>query len=123
MTKLTGSEKQVKWAEEIRAGFENLLPTLKDAERKVKNPTVEVVEHKDPLRGTVKKVEVVKTGLTNEHEAAVSVVRPWWPDYVGREGIIPSDKKEDFYGEVVARLEGALKNEESASYWIDRRAE
>lgn len=122
MKNLTGSEKQIAWATEIREQLAKQLPILRDAAEKHEHPQVEKVERKNPLTKQVTIVEVVSVGLTPEHEIARSMTRAWWPEYAP-DGVVADGKHAAFFADTANALEKAINGKTEAGYWIERRAQ
>ncbi len=135
MKKLVGSEKQVSWAEDIRAGYAETAEILKEVVSIYSDTTQkEVVEH-DPLFGdevmTVYEKEVDSTGNL---PAATTRACHWKPAEAGKEWSWMNSREQeiggehaerlarrDFYAATLKNLEKALADEDDARYWIDRR--
>jgi len=145
MKKLTGSEKQVAWAEDIRAGYVKVLEVLKETHKIHSDMTQEEVPvRKDPLfpdsdPGT----RLVYTSqITNKMLGKLSCASSWQPvadrptygvstnmwienrrNQLEAEGHPHYDRQAyaDMIGETAKALETALETEADARYWIDRR--
>ena len=140
MQKLTGTEKQIAWAEDIRAKYQETLAVLRDAVVVYRDLTqVEVVDH-DPLFGDETRLVYTKT-LTPAQEGAIATATRWAPGYdrdrPGKAGSWVIDRERaliaagadhtnrravgDRIEATVTNLETALNTETSAKYWIDHR--
>ena len=139
MTKLTGTEKQVAWAEDIRKRYIKTAETLKEIIAIYSDNTQkEIVDH-DPLFGDeVSTVYVSQTNGTT-HMAAIVSARHWGPAdskkakdlswkmdraaELKAAGEKHSERKAqvEYISATLVSLEKAIAEETSASYWIDRR--
>jgi hypothetical protein len=122
MATLRGSEKQIAWAEDIRASYKAVLDLLDEAVDILSDTTQESVGGK----------RAYTRQLTTSHEAAASSARPWWqidPIYDRRweeyeaAGIAHAVRRSEreWYEETASALRAALEREGEARYWIDRR--
>ena len=140
MTKLTGTEKQVAWAEDIRARYQETLVTLRSAVEVYRDLTqVEEVDH-DPLFGDeIRKVYTRR--LTSAQDGALMTATRWRPGYdpdrPGKFGAWVIEREEaliaagsehtnrtavcDMIEATADNLEAALLTETEAKYWIDHR--
>jgi hypothetical protein len=129
---MKGTEKQVKWAEDIKATYVAVAEQLREAVAILGDITQEVEIRVDPLFGKETKVMRYTASLTNTHEAAIRSAHNWWPidpatDPRGKEleaqGVPHAYRiaKKEHTEATLKALEGALETEDSAKYWIDRR--
>ncbi len=140
MKKLTGTPKQVSWAEDIRARYHETAKTLRTAVETYRDLTqVEVIDH-DPIFGDETRKEYART-LTPAQEGAIATATRWAPGYdrdrPGKAGSWVIDRERaliaagadhtnrravgDRIEATVTNLEAALNTETDAKYWIDRR--
>lgn len=137
MTKLTGTEKQVAWAEDIINSYKKTLATLKGALALVQDLTqIEVVDH-DPLFGDETRCEYT-SNLTTGHQAAITTATYWAPKSdkghsgswvvsrsieLTKAGENHPDRKAqaESLAMTIKSLENALNIETEAKYWIDHR--
>lgn len=138
---LTGSEKQIAWAEDIRSRYTETLESLKGALSILEDLSqVEIVDH-DPVLGD----EIIRRytkSITNKQVVEISNATHWAPKkdetyiyggndawVVGRSvemakaGEAHSDRKAqaESLTLTIEALEKALETETEARYWIDRR--
>lgn len=140
MKKLTGTEKQVAWAEDIRARYQKTLATLRAAVEVYRDLTqVEEVDH-DPILGDETRLVYTRT-LTPAQQGAIATATRWAPGYdrdrPGKAGSWVIDRERaliaagadhtnrravgDRIEATADNLEAALNTETDAKYWIDRR--
>jgi hypothetical protein len=132
---MKGTEKQVKWAEDIKVRYEKTVETLKEIVAIYSDTTQKDIVDHDPIFGdSTQTVYVRKVNMTN-HQAAIASASHWKPEKeAGKEySWIENRSKDiggehaerlarrDFYAATLGNLEKALAEEDSASYWIDRR--
>ncbi len=120
MKKLTGSDKQVAWAEDIRNCYVKQVGILRDAAERHANPTYEEREQVNPITKEVKVTRIARYNLGVEHHHAAAITRPWHPEYA-EDGVVGTGQWPKFYSDIADTLENAINNEENAKYWIDRR--
>lgn len=139
MKTLTGSEKQVAWAEDIRSSYINMVDTLKEAVAVLSDTTQVEQTLKNPLGGAVV-TKKYTTELTGPQQATVSTVKAFIVknDQLARQEADQRSIK-DIYGftheykenyrlenrdEVKAMLDTlteAIETQTDAKFWIDRR--
>lgn len=139
MKKLAGTPKQVAWAEDIRARYQETLVTLRAAVEVYRDLTqAEEVDH-DPVFGDEVRKVYTKT-LTPAQEGAIMAATRWAPGYdpdrpgkagswvIAREAALIAAGSAhtnriavgDRIEATAANLEAALDTETDAKYWIDR---
>lgn len=134
MTKLKGSQKQVAWAEEIRAGYTRVAETLKEIVAVYSDTAQEEIIDRDPVFGDATRT-VYTTSITSGQQAAMVSAGYWKPTQgAGKEFSWITDRSKEIGGNHADRLairdfaqitldtlERALAEEVDARYWIDRR--
>lgn len=138
MTKLTGTEKQIAWAEDIRKRYIKTAENLKEIIAIYSDNTQkEIVDH-DPLFGD--EVRTVYVSQTNDtHTAAIISACHWEPAdskkakdiswkmdraaELKATGEKHSERvvQAEYIAATLVSLEKALAEEGEAKYWIDRR--
>lgn len=118
--KLTGSEKQVLWAEEIRKEWATLLEDVKVGLDTEMVKSTRIV--KDPLSGTEKKVEVEQSNITEKTKRAIRLAQSSFDpvERFSRKDLTLPNYKEELLA-LIKAVEDALREETSAVYWIARR--
>lgn len=138
MLELTGSEKQVAWAQEIRDRYTKVAEALRgiidiysDMAQK------QIVEH-DPIFGDETRTVYARNTNGTSHQAAIRSAHAWEPEKedgkdlawkIRRAADLKAAGEEhgerkaqvEYITATLANLERALKSEISASYWIDHR--
>jgi hypothetical protein len=135
MIKLVGSEKQVRWAEDIRQGYMKTAEILKEAIEIYKDTAQEENIVKDPVFGDYKEKRYAKQ-TNNSHTAAYHTA----VHLIGKEKAKEIEQKfwaraeklkDEEHGDrmtqrekheaLLAAVENILENEDSAKYYIDHR--
>ena len=126
---MIGTEKQVAWAEEIRASFIPVAQRIHEAAAIMADTrkTVEVMT--DPIFGETVTIEKYVAKISAMHEAAIRTARRWWEgeldvstsDRIAKHGgdyrLADSERLE----ELASRLDADIAHEDEATFWINRR--
>ena len=146
MKNLTGTEKQVAWAEDIRSRYTGMVETLKEAVAVLSDTTQVEVTKKDAWLGTEVTRKAYTAELTGHQRAAISAAEAFvrkddqiTQRIVQNDSWLPQRRIKDIYGfnheykenyrlenrdEVKAMLDTlteAIETQTDAKYWIDRR--
>ncbi len=138
LPKLTGSEKQIAWAEDIREGYIPTLETLRACVETLSDLTMEEYVEKDPVLGDeTRKRYAVDTNNTTDMAAFLTadafvgkdtskdLERKFWErtGELQEQGSEHHDRiaRMERYEALAVALEAALENESTARFWIDRR--
>ena len=141
--KLTGSEKQITWAEDIISERKEMANRLEEAIKILSDMSQHEEVVKDPVFGdSTKTCYTHETGV--EHDMAFSTMRSWWPDG-GPQKDLPAGAREarlwgkslddeaagiphaarkrriEIYTATLENFRQALATETDARYWIDQR--
>ena len=115
MTRLTGTEKQVMWAEDIRKEWQERVEILKDDALIIDYTEVRVT--KDPLSGTEKTTEVKGTRVDPKMQSALTKsARCFEEDFTAK--TLASYK---IKSSLVEKIEKALEEKTEATFWINFR--
>lgn len=136
MKELTGSEKQIKWAVEIRSRYMETASTLKEALAITRNLEQTETVIKDPVFGD-ETIKEYKVSTTNSHLAAIyTALKALSMEEVEYSSKILTREKElidagsehptreaqtEALEDLEKRLTSLIENETSAKFWIDHR--
>jgi hypothetical protein len=137
--KLTGTEKQVAWAEDIRKKYQMMMAKLDEAEKIMRDTTMTEEKVVDPIFGQEHTVKYYASKMTDDLIAWIPQNCPFSPEpekmvghakdisWVGeREKQYEGPNagrfaQADYYKETRENIEKALNTESSSKFWIENR--
>ncbi len=142
MKALTGTPKQILWAENIRAGYAEAVQILREGVEVLRDPTEIKEVLVNPLNPAQSTTRIKHLWPDAKCEAQINATRYWHPEVEGdpyipaKIGYItkrnrelqatgqPYDERQttlELYELTIEALEHALETKTDARYWIDRR--
>ena len=117
MEKLQGTEKQVKWAEDIRNEWAERVKVI--SERIDAKPVKVTRTTKDPLSGQEVTQVIEQSNITETQKSIIGKAQKCFEDKGNPTRHI--NENPEHLKALIARIEDALENEKDAVYWIERR--
>lgn len=116
MKKLTGSEKQVAWAEDIRNSWIKKLDVLKEIEKR--DDVVEEIKTVNPLDNSEHISTRKHFPLSVEENIVLEEATRKFTD---KKILVVSGEQKEELAKLLQTIKDAANNENKASFWIERR--